>query len=117
VVIHTERVVLFWCPNCGRPSRRRFTLFDVAPPCSESLSCSCGTPVGRLSRGRRGWTLEAACRSCGEWHSLTFEHRQLARAQLVSLTCPGVRSELGLVGEEALVASLETVLRKAVGRG
>lgn len=116
MVIDTERVVLLWCPNCGRPCRRRFSLFDASPPRPERMFCSCGTTVGRLARGSRQWSLEVACGSCGHWHKLTFETRRLAPAQLVSLTCPDALSELGLVGEEALVTSLETTVLEAVAK-
>ncbi|WP_144440530.1 hypothetical protein [Limnochorda pilosa] len=50
-------------------------------------------------------------------HRLTFESRSLARAQLVSLTCPGSQTELGLVGDEALVTSLESAIQEAAAGG
>lgn len=117
MVIDTQRLVLLWCPHCGLPSRRRFSLFDAEPPGPDTLSCSCGQIIGGLSRGRREWVLEASCRVCGRRHRLLFGNRDLARSQLMSLTCPGSQTELGLVGEEALVASLEMAIREAVGRG
>jgi hypothetical protein len=104
MLIATSTVFAMRCPECGKLQFNKLSLFAFSGRQVLEVTCSCGTTLLVISKGKNGiYRLQLPCVICEVKHRRQISGANLWSQRLINLYCQETGIELGHIGSEEKV--------------